>query len=73
VKWREPRGEVHVASVDRQRVLHEVIRADAEERHLSGENVGTHRRGRRFHHHAKRQIAAEGHVSCGELRRRLVE
>ena len=41
---REPRREIGVAAVDGQRVLHEIVGADAEERHVLAEAVGDERR-----------------------------
>ena len=56
---REPRRQVGVAAIDGERVLHQVIRADAEERDVVDKGVAGDRRGRRFDHDTERHVATE--------------
>ena len=68
---REPRREARVPAIHRQRVLHEVVRSDAEERHLLRQRIrGDHRRGR-LDHDAERNVGAMRHAAVLELARRF--
>ena len=58
----ERRGEARerlARAVDGERVLHEIVRAEAEELGLAREDVGHDRRGRDLDHHAERDVLRE--------------
>ena len=56
---REARREVRVAAIDGQRVLHEVVRPDAEEATSSHERVARDGGGGRLDHDAERNVARD--------------
>ena len=72
---REARREVRVAAIDGERVLHEIVRADAEERDVARRSVSRgDGGGRRLDHHAERDVARDTSTPrASSSARRLVE
>ena len=71
MQWRKPAGEIGVATIDRERVLHEVVGADAEKGHVVGQGIGAHRGRWCFDHDAERNVGAMRHAAAGKFTRRL--
>ena len=66
-------GDLFVQPVDGQRVLDEVVGADAEKLHALGQAVGDHRRGRRLDHHPDLDGVGKGRAFGAELGAAFVE
>src|SRR5256714_6291907 len=72
VERREAGSEVRTSAIDSERVLHEVVGADAEKRDIVDERVDRERRRRGFHHHTEWKIVAVRYAASIELGGRLV-
>ena len=66
-------GDLLVQPIHRQRVLDEVVGADAEKLHASGQAVGDHRRRWRLDHYPDLNVLGERHPLVAELFAALVE
>src|SRR3982751_2201643 len=70
---REARGEVRAAPIHGERVLHEIVGANAEERNIVDEGVHRQRSGRRLHHHSQHNIVPVRDAPGNQLSRRFVK